>query len=78
VFNAKIADQALNQRAARAAARAGLPGGAGSDAYDPASIGAAYLKMPGFNGPASFAAALGRARVVGEHRPHAPRYLPGG
>src|SRR5689334_19159469 len=46
VFNAKIADPALNERAASAAAGAGLPGGVGSDAHDPAGIGAAYLEMP--------------------------------
>ncbi len=74
VFNAKIADQALNQRAAAAAARADLPGAAGSDAHDPAGIGAAYVEMPDFDGSASFAAALTQARITGEHRPHAPRY----
>jgi predicted metal-dependent phosphoesterase TrpH len=76
VFNAKIADQALNDRAAEIAARFGLPGGAGSDAHDPEGIGAAYLEMPDFDGPASFLAALADARVTGEYRPHAPRYAP--
>jgi predicted metal-dependent phosphoesterase TrpH len=74
VFNAKIADQELNRRAAAVAARFGLPGGAGSDAHDPDGIGAAYLEMPDFDGPASFRSALAAARVVGEFRPHAPRY----
>ena len=74
VFNAKIADQALNRQAAELAARFGLPGGAGSDAHDPDGIGAAYLEMPDFDGPASFRAALAGARVVGEFRPHALRY----
>jgi len=76
VFNAKIADQALNDRAAEIAARFGLPGAAGSDAHDPEGIGAAYLEMPDFDGPASFLAALADARVTGEYRPHAPRYAP--
>lgn len=76
VFNAKVADQALNDQAAELAARFGLPGGAGSDAHDPEGIGAAYLEMPDFDGPPSFLAALAGARVVGEFRPHAPRYLP--
>jgi predicted metal-dependent phosphoesterase TrpH len=75
VFNAKIADQAINDRAAEIAARFGLPGGAGSDAHDPEGIGAAYLEMPDFDGPASFLAALADARVTGEYRPHAPRYV---
>jgi predicted metal-dependent phosphoesterase TrpH len=74
VFNATLADQALNDQAAELAARFGLPGGAGSDAHDPEGIGAAYLEMPDFDGPASFLAALGQARVHGEFRPHAPRY----
>jgi len=76
VFNAKIADQALNRQAAELAARFGLPGGAGSDAHDPEGIGAAYLEMPDFDGPASFLSALAGARVVGEFRAHAPRYAP--
>jgi len=74
VFNAKIADQTLNGRAAALAARWGLPGGAGSDAHDPPGVGAAYLEMPDFDGPASFLASLAVARVVGEYRAHAPRY----
>jgi len=74
VFNAKIADPTLNERAAETAARAGLPGGVGSDAHDPAGIGAAYLEMPDFDGPASFTAALAHARMIGEYRDHAPRY----
>ena len=74
VFNAKIADQDLNQGAADLAARWGLPGGAGSDAHDPAGVGAAYLEMPDFDGPASFLAALAAARVTGEYRGHSPRF----
>jgi predicted metal-dependent phosphoesterase TrpH len=74
VFNAKIEDQAANRRAADLAARFGLPGGAGSDAHDPDGIGAAYLEMPDFDGPADFLAALPQATITGEYRPHAPRY----
>jgi predicted metal-dependent phosphoesterase TrpH len=74
VFNAKIADQDLNASAANLAERWGLPVGAGSDAHDPEGIGAAYLEMPDFDGPASFLAALATARVVGEYRQHALRY----
>ena len=76
VFNAKIADQALNDRAAALAGRWGVPGGAGSDAHDPAGLGAAYLELPDFDGPASFVASLASARVVGEYRDHAPRFAP--
>jgi hypothetical protein len=74
VFNAKIADQALNDRAAALATAYALPGGAGSDAHDAPGVGAAYLEMPDFDGPAGFLAALAHARVTGEYRPHAPRY----
>ena len=74
VFNAKIADPALNAKAAALAAFYGLPGGAGSDAHDPDGVGAAYLEMPAFDGPESFLAALPQARITGEHRPHAIRY----
>jgi hypothetical protein len=74
VFNAKVADQALNDEAARLAKRFGLPGGAGSDAHDAPGVGAASLEMPDFDGPAGFLAALADARVTGEYRDHAPRY----
>ncbi len=74
VFNAKVADQSVNERAALLAARFGLPAAAGSDAHDPDGIGAAYLDMPDFDGPAEFLARLRQAVVTGEYRPHAPRY----
>lgn len=76
IFNAKVRDGRDNERAAEAASRLGLPGGAGSDAHDPEGIGAAYLEMPDFEGPASFLTALRSARVVGAFRDHAPRYVP--
>jgi predicted metal-dependent phosphoesterase TrpH len=74
VFNAKVEDPAVNGKAAALAARFGLPGGAGSDAHDPEGIGAAYLTMPDFDGPADFLAALHQATITGEYRPHAIRY----
>jgi predicted metal-dependent phosphoesterase TrpH len=74
VFNAKIEDQQHNVQAAKLAARFDLPGGAGSDAHDPEGIGAAYLEMPDFDGPAEFLAALRQAEISGEYRPHAIRY----
>ncbi|HEX9066199.1 MAG TPA: PHP-associated domain-containing protein [Streptosporangiaceae bacterium] len=74
VFNAKITNQSQNSRAAELAAAWQLAAGAGSDAHDPAGIGAAYLEMPDFDGPASFLAALREARVTGDYRPHAPRF----
>jgi hypothetical protein len=74
VFNAKISDQSLNARAAEVAREFALPGAAGSDAHDAPGVGAAYLDLPDFDGPAGFLAALARARVTGEYRDHAPRY----
>ena len=74
VFNAKISDPALNHRAADLAARFALPGGAGSDAHDAPGVGAAYLEMPDFDGPAGFLAALADAKLTGEFRDHAVRY----
>ncbi|MGH3265686.1 MAG: PHP-associated domain-containing protein, partial [Trebonia sp.] len=74
VFNAKVTDQSRNARAAAVAAEFSLPGGAGSDAHDAPGVGAAYLDMPDFDGPASFLTTLAEARVTGEFRDHAPRY----
>lgn len=73
-FNAKVGDAAHNAEALRLAARYGLPVSAGSDAHDAAGLGAAYVEMPSFEGPAEFLDALGRGRVVGELRPHARRF----
>jgi predicted metal-dependent phosphoesterase TrpH len=71
VFNAKIADDEDNRRAARFAAGHGLPEAAGSDAHDPHGIGAAYVEMPDFDGPRDFLAALREGQVHGEFREHA-------
>ena len=74
VFNAKIRDGALNRQAADLARVFDLPGGAGSDAHDAPGVGAAYLEMPDFDGPAGFLAALANAQLTGEFRDHAVRY----
>jgi predicted metal-dependent phosphoesterase TrpH len=82
IFNAKIevselvlnTDEDPNHQAARLAERYDLPGAAGSDAHDPEGIGAAYLTMPDFDGPAEFLTALRQATIAGEYRPHAVRY----
>jgi predicted metal-dependent phosphoesterase TrpH len=75
-FNAKVHDTAHNGAAAALASRHGLPVTAGSDAHDVAGLGAAYVEMPDFDGPHEFLAALAHARLVGELRPHAPRFQP--
>jgi hypothetical protein len=80
VLNAKTALSHLNERAAAFAAEHGLPGGAGSDAHVPDALGAAYVEMPDFDGPADFLAKLPLGRVVGHHAdPHRawrPRIVP--
>lgn len=82
VFNAKVGLDHLNERAARLAAEFDLPGGAGSDAHDPAAIGAAFVEVPDFDGPADFLAKLADGRVVGHRfdrpRRFVPRIIPSG
>jgi predicted metal-dependent phosphoesterase TrpH len=79
-LNAKTSLASLNQRAVDYGTEHGLAIGAGSDAHVPAAIGAAYLVMPDFDGPASFKASVARGRVVGHHydepRPWTPRIVP--
>lgn len=80
VMNAKTSLASLNRRAAEFADRHGLAAGAGSDAHVPDALGAAYVEMPDFDGPADFLAKLGEAVVVGHHwdepRPWRPRIVP--
>ena len=80
VFNAKTSLASLNARAAEVARARDLPGGAGSDAHVPEALGAAYLEMPDFDGPASMLEAMRAARVVGHHwdghRQWRPRIVP--
>jgi predicted metal-dependent phosphoesterase TrpH len=80
VFNAKTSLAHLNDRAAEFAAERSLPGGAGSDAHVPDAIGAAFVEMPDFDGPAEFLANLALGVVVGHHfdraRPWQPRIVP--
>ncbi|MEI8238673.1 MAG: PHP domain-containing protein [Actinomycetota bacterium] len=81
VVNAKTSLRSLNQRAAAFAAEFDLAAGAGSDAHVPNALGAAYVEMPDFDGPADFLAKLRLGRVVGhhwdEHRPWTSRVVPG-
>ncbi len=81
-FNAKVSLQHLNRHSMELAAAHGIPAGAGSDAHDPAAIGAAYVEMPDFDGPTDLLEKLHEARIVGHSfdRPRAfvPRIIPGG
>jgi predicted metal-dependent phosphoesterase TrpH len=73
-FNAKVGDAEHNAAAAALAARHSLPATAGSDAHDGPGVGAAYVEMPAFDGPADFLDKLAVGRVVGRLRPHALRF----
>jgi len=73
-FNAKLKDDAHNRVASEVAARYGIPIAAGSDAHDPPGVGAAWVEMPDFDGPVAFLDSLSAGRLVGEYRPHAPRF----
>ena len=80
VINAKTSLSSLNRRAAAYADQHHLACGAGSDAHVPLALGAAYVEMPDFDGPADFLVKLRQARVVGHHwdepRPWSARVLP--
>lgn len=79
-LNAKTSLRSLNERAAQFAEQHDLGPGAGSDAHVPLALGAAYVEMPDFDGPAAFLESLRRARVIGHHwdepRPWSPRVVP--
>lgn len=80
VFNAKTSLPSLNAKAAALAAEFDLVCGAGSDAHVPDALGAAFVEMPDFDGPADFLAKLREGRIVGHHwdkpRPWSPRVVP--
>jgi len=80
VLNAKTTLSHLNDRAAAFARAHDLAAGAGSDAHVPDALGAAYVEMPDFDGPADFLDKLRLGRVVGHHSdPHRawrPRIVP--
>jgi predicted metal-dependent phosphoesterase TrpH len=80
IVNAKTSLSSLNRKAAEYAVANGLVAGAGSDAHVPLALGAAYVEMPDFDGPADFLDKLRRGRVVGHHwdepRPWSARVLP--
>jgi predicted metal-dependent phosphoesterase TrpH len=81
VLNAKTSLSSLNRQAGAFAEEYDLAAGAGSDAHVPDALGAAYVEMPDFDGPADFAAKLRVARAVGHHwdraRPWSARIVPG-
>lgn len=66
-FNAKTSLPSLNSKAAEKATELGLRVGAGSDAHVAEAIGAAYVEMAPFDGPAEFLGSLEGAQLVGHH-----------
>ncbi len=78
--NSKTSLQSLNRQAVEYGERHGLCVGAGSDAHVPGALGAGYVVMPDFDGPAEFLAGLASAQIVGHHydkpRPWTPRIVP--
>ncbi|HET9091834.1 MAG TPA: PHP domain-containing protein [Acidimicrobiales bacterium] len=67
VRNAKTSLESLSDEAAMACVRIGAAAGGGSDAHVPEAIGAVYVEMTPFDGPAGFLRCLGEGRVVGHH-----------
>jgi len=76
VFNAKTSLSHLNERARAYAEANDLPGGAGSDAHEPTAVGAAYLEMPDFDGPAAFLDSMRHGIVVGHQYDRARQWRP--
>ena len=76
VFNAKTSLSHLNEQARAYAEAHDLPGGAGSDAHEPSAVGAAYLEMPDFDGPADFLDAMRGGAVVGHQYDRAREWRP--
>ncbi|MCP3992791.1 MAG: PHP domain-containing protein [Actinomycetia bacterium] len=74
--NAKTSLASLNQKAVDYGHQHGLMVGAGSDAHVPEAIGAVYLVMPDFDGPASFLGSMAQGRIVGHHFDEPRRWTP--
>jgi predicted metal-dependent phosphoesterase TrpH len=78
--NGKTSLDSLNAKGAAYGHANDLFVGAGSDAHVPDAVGAAYIEMPDFDGPAQFMASARQGRIVGHHydkpRPWTPRIVP--
>jgi len=72
--NGKTSLDHLNEKAARAAARFGLPAGAGSDAHVPDAIGSVFVEMDDFIDGSSFLRSLRTGEVMGHHLDEARRF----
>ena len=68
IYNAKVALSSFNLAAERFAAKYNVVAGAGSDAHVLQGLGTAMLRMPRFNDPASFMAALWEADIIAKRK----------
>ncbi len=69
-FNARVHDDARNERARHWAERHGLPVGAGSDAHTLGEIGAGQVRLDPFEGPDEFVRSAKDGEVVGSPSGH--------
>jgi predicted metal-dependent phosphoesterase TrpH len=75
IFNGRNWNQRANTLAGEWARMHGKPGGVGTDAHSAWEVGRSFVRMSGFDGPASFLAALHEARYVCRPCPYAYRVL---
>jgi len=68
IFNAKVALSSFNLSAERFAAKYNIVAGAGSDAHVPQGLGTAIIRMPRFDSPESFMAALWEADIIAKRK----------
>jgi predicted metal-dependent phosphoesterase TrpH/glycosyltransferase involved in cell wall biosynthesis len=68
IYNAKVALSSFNLAAERFAAKYNIVAGAGSDSHVVQGLGTAMLRMPRFDDPASFMAALWEADIIAKRK----------
>jgi hypothetical protein len=68
IYNGKVALSSFNLSAERFAAKYNIVAGAGSDAHVLQALGTAMLRMPKFNDPDSFMAALWEADIIARRK----------
>ncbi len=64
VFNPRVAIGSFNEEAVRFAAKYRIVAGAGSDSHVAAGLGTVRVRMPDFDGPEEFLAALRQAELI--------------
>jgi len=64
IYNPRVAIGAFNEEAERFAAKYRILAGAGSDAHVAAGLGSVRVRMPDFDGPEEFLAALREAEIL--------------